>query len=41
VDLVLCIAPALAASAVASLGLAPLALVPLVAAAGGLFALSR
>jgi P-type E1-E2 ATPase len=41
VDLVLCIAPALAASAVASLGLAPLALVPLASAAGGLFALSR
>jgi len=41
IDLVLCIAPALTASAVASLGLAPVALVPLAAAAGGLLALSR
>jgi cation transport ATPase len=41
IDLVLCIAPALAVSAVASLGLAPVALVPLVASASGLLALSR
>ena len=40
-DLVLCIAPALAASAVASLGLGPVALVPLAAAAGALLTLSR
>ena len=41
IDLVLCIAPALAASAVASLGLGPVALVPLAAAAGALLTLSR
>ena len=41
VDLVLCIAPALTASAIASLGLGPVTLVPLAAAAGGLLALSR
>ncbi|HEX6278032.1 MAG TPA: HAD family hydrolase [Polyangiaceae bacterium] len=40
-DLALCIAPALAASAIAALGLGPAALVPLAAAAGSLLTLAR
>jgi cation transport ATPase len=40
-DLALCVAPTLAASAIACLGLGPIALVPIAAAAGGLLTLAR